>query len=111
MARAYRMWTLEQRRAAVEEMSVRKHAAVARDLGVSPRMLYRWREEMGRLERAAKRELSREQALEQENRQLKQALGAKALEADFFKGVLRRIEAQRQPASGSGATASTRRSK
>jgi Transposase len=110
MARAYRMWTLEQRRAAVEEMSVRKHTAVAKELGIATRLLYRWREEMRRLERSAKRDVSREQALEQENRQLKQALGAKALEADFFKGVLRRIEAQRQPASGSGATASTRRS-
>jgi len=110
MARKYRMWTLEQRRAAVERMATAKHTAVAAELGIATRLLYRWREEMRRLERSAKREVSREQALEQENRQLKQALGAKALEADFFKGVLRRIEAQRQPASGSGATASTRRS-
>lgn len=110
MARAYRLWTLEQRRAAVERMSTAKHTAVAKELGVATRLLYRWREEMRVLDRTAKRELSGEQALELENRQLKQALGAKALEVDFFTGVLRRIEAQRQPASGSGATASTRRS-
>jgi len=33
------------------------------------------------------------------------------LEADFLQGVLRRIEARRQPTNGSGETASTSRSK
>jgi hypothetical protein len=54
--------------------------------------------------------LSRERALERENRKLKEALATKVLEADFLQGVLRRIEARRQPISGSGETASTKRS-
>jgi hypothetical protein len=54
---------------------------------------------------------SREQRLERENEQLKQALAKKVVEADFLQGVLRRIEARRQPSSGSGETASTSRSK
>jgi hypothetical protein len=33
------------------------------------------------------------------------------VEADFLQGVLRRIEARRQPSSGSGETASTNKSK
>ena len=52
------------------------------------------------LERAAKAETRKERALERENLRLKAALAAKVLEADFFKGVLRRIEAQRQPVRG-----------
>jgi hypothetical protein len=59
----------------------------------------------------AHRELSRERVLERENRKLKEALATKVLEADFLQGVLRRIEARRQPVSGSGETASTSRSK
>jgi len=58
----------------------------------------------------AKAEGSRERALERENRKLKEALASKVLEADFLQGVLRRIEARRQPISGSGETASTRKS-
>jgi hypothetical protein len=62
------------------------------------------------LDEKTKRSGSRERALERENRQLKQALATKVLEADFLQGVLRRIEARRQPLSGSGETASTKRS-
>ena len=72
--------------------------------------LYSRREHLRRLEEKAKREGSRERALERENRKLKEALATKVLEADFLQGVLRRIEAQRRPASGSGETVSTRKS-
>ncbi len=50
-----------------------------------------------RLKETAQREGSRERALERENRELKQALATKVLEADFLQGVLCRIEARRQP--------------
>ena len=63
-----------------------------------------------RLEQAEEPEASRQRAVERENRRLKEALATKVLEADFLQGVLRRIEARRQPVSGSGETASTRRS-
>ena len=72
--------------------------------------VYTWRAHEVRLEKAAKVESSRERALERENRRLKEALATKVLEADFLQGVLRRIEARRQPSSGSGETASTKRS-
>jgi hypothetical protein len=75
--------------------------------------LYSWRKDLKKLEQGPPevRGGSREQRLERENEQLKQALAKKVVEADFLQGVLRRIEARRQPSSGSGETASTNRSK
>ena len=107
--RAYRAWSVEQKRAAVARMADTGHGVIAAELGIEKRQLYAWREQF-RLEEKAKREQSRERALERENLQLKQALATKVLEADFLQGVLRRIEAQRRPASGSGETVSTRKS-
>jgi len=111
MKRGYRRWTAAEKRAAVARMSVCGHGKLAAELGVCKRLLYVWRAHEERLEKAAKAESSRERALEAENRKLKEALATKVLEADFLQGVLRRIEARRRPVSGSGETASTRRSK
>jgi transposase-like protein len=86
------------------------HGLLAAELGVDKRMLYAWRDQLRQLDRKAHRELSRERALQRENRRLKEALATKVLEADFLAGVLRNIEAQRRPASGPGETASTGRS-
>ena len=108
--RTYRRWTPAEKRAAVAQMSVCGHGKIAKELGISKRLLYAWRARELRLEKAARAENSRERALERENRKLKEALATKVLEADFLQGVLRRIEAQRRPISGSGETASTRRS-
>jgi predicted RNase H-like nuclease (RuvC/YqgF family) len=110
MTRRYRVWSLEAKRAAVDRMGCCTHGQLAAELGISKRQLYSWRDHLRRLEQRTKREGSRERALERENRQLKQALATKVLEADFLQGVLRRIEARRQPVSGSGETASTKRS-
>ena len=43
--------------------------------------------------------------------ELERKVSQQALELDFFKGALRRIEASRQPKDGSGATAFSPRSK
>jgi transposase-like protein len=110
MRRKYRIWSLEEKRAAVDRMSVCTHGQLAAELGISKRQLYSWRDYLRRMEQTAKREGSRERALERENRKLKEALATKVLEADFLQGVLRRIEARRRPFSGSGETASTRKS-
>jgi hypothetical protein len=92
-------------------MESTKHAVIAAELGIEKSVLYTWRIHVRRLDQKAYRERSRERALERENRELKQALATKVLEADFLQGVLRRIEARRQPISGTGETASTSRSK
>ena len=94
MKRGYRVWSLEQKRAAVAQMESCKHALLAAELGIAKRVLYSRREHLRRLEEKAKREGSRERALERENRKLKEALATKVLEADFLQGVLRRIEAR-----------------
>jgi hypothetical protein len=54
--------------------------------------------------------VSAKQSLEQENRQLREALARKVLEADFLQGALRRIEARRRASEGCGETASTKKS-
>ena len=109
--RIYREWSLEEKRAAVMRMESIKHAVIASELGIDKRVLYAWREQVRIAEQKAHRDLSRERTLERENRKLKEALATKVLEADFLQGVLRRIEARRQPISGSGETASMKRSK
>jgi len=109
MKGGYRHWTPAEKRAAVAQMAVCGHGKIAAELGISKRLLYVWRAHELRLEKAAKAEISRERTLERENRKLKEALATKVLEADFLQGVLRRIEARRQPVSGSGETASTRK--
>ena len=111
MKRGYRVWSLEEKRAVVARMASITHGQLAAELGVHKRVLYAWRDYLRRLDATAKRAGSRERALERENRKLKEALATKVLEADFLQGVLRRIEARRQPVSGSGETASTSRSK
>jgi transposase-like protein len=110
MKRKYRVWSLSEKRSAVYRMGREKHSELAAELGISKRQLYAWRELFRRLKETAQREGSRERALERENRKLKEGLATKVLEADFLQGVLRRIEARRQPSSGSGETASTKRS-
>jgi len=110
MKRLYRHWTQAEKHAAVAQMQVCGHGKIAAELGISKRLLYYWRAQQLRVEKAARAEASRERALERENRKLKEALATKVLEADFLQGVLRRIEARRQPSSGSGETASTKRS-
>ncbi|MES2391927.1 MAG: transposase [Acidobacteriota bacterium] len=109
--RVYRKWSVEEKRSAVARMDTITHHVLAAELGIEKRVLYKWRDDLRLAEQKVRREQSRERALEQENRKLKQALATKVLEADFLQGVLRRIEARRQPVSGSGATASTSRSK
>ena len=111
MRRTYRVWTLEEKRAAVARMASCRHAQLAREMGISKRLLYSWRKHLWRVEQAEQPEASRLRAVEAENWQLKEALATKVLEADFLQGVLRRIEARRRPVSGSGETASMKRSK
>jgi transposase-like protein len=84
---------------------------LAKELGIHRRMLYRWRDQ---LEPVAKKEgaspPSPEARLRNEVNQLKQALADKALEVDFFKGALQKVEARRQQQDVTGAKASTTKS-
>jgi transposase-like protein len=100
------------RKMALERMkSCRNVSELAAELGIHRTQLYKWREQMEPVDDGqGPPSNSRERELRKEIRELKRVLGEKALEVDFFKGALQKIEARRRSNSGSGETASTTRS-
>ena len=82
---------------------------LAKELGVSRRLLYTWREHLEPAENGdGPLPLnSRERTLHQEVSRLKRALAEKTLEVDFFRDALRKVKARRQRSGNSGGTAST----
>jgi transposase-like protein len=85
---------------------------LAKELGISRRLLYGWREKLEPLDRSgAPPANAREATLRKEVSQLKRVLAEKVLEVDFFKGALQQVEARRQPSGKAGARASTPRSR
>src|ERR1700722_15358674 len=98
--RKKRIYTEEFRRLAVGRMKgCRNVSALAEELDVPRRLLYRWQM---RLEGRVAPIAPRFAGLEDENRQLKQLLAERTLELDFFKGALQKIAARRQPHAGAG---------
>ena len=103
--RRKRIYTEEFRRLAVARMQgCHNISALARELEVPRRLLYRWQM---RLEGPVAPLVARSSGLEEENRLLKQLLAERTLEVDFFKGALQKIAARRQQNDGAGETAST----
>jgi transposase-like protein len=103
---------LEFRQMAVERMKRCENiVALSEELGVSRRLLYRWRHQLDPVEgRQEPPESPRESTLRKENHQLKRVLAEKTLEVDFFQGALQKIEARRQKSGDFGASTSTTRS-
>jgi transposase-like protein len=84
---------------------------LAKELGISRRLLYTWREQLEPVERSEGPPAnSRETTLRKEVSRLKRLLAEKVLEVDFFKGALHTVEARRQRSGKAGAQASTPRS-
>jgi transposase-like protein len=73
--------------------------ALAQELGLHPRLLYKWRDQLEPVEHGEAAPSTPE--LRQQVRQLKRLLAEKAMEVDFFKGALQKVEARRQRSSGS----------
>ena len=100
--KAFRQMALERMR------SCENVSALAKELGVDRTVLYHWRNlapgEDGATANSPVRELRKE------IRDLKRVLAEKAMELDFFKGALQKVEARRQSGRGCGETASTSRS-
>ena len=97
-------------RMAVERMKTSENiGALAHELGVTRRVLYKWRDRLEPVEPGAEAPLPNSHAasLRQRLHQAKRLLAEKTMEVDFFKGALQKIEARRQPSNGSGGTAST----
>ena len=86
--------------------------ALAKELGIHRRMLYRWRDQLDPVAKGkgSAPPNSPETRLRQEVSRLKQALADKTLELDFFKGALQKVEARRQQQDVAGAKASTTKS-
>ena len=105
-------YTDEFKRMCVERMKQCDDiGALAKELGIHRRMLYRWRDQFAPLAKSeGRRQNAREARLRQEVNQLKRALAEKTLEVDFFKGALQKIEARRQQRDVTGAKASTTKS-
>ena len=98
---------------AVERMrSSENVGALAKELGVTRRCLYKWRARLDPVEPGVEAPLpnSHESSFRKQVHQLKRLLAEKTLEVDFFKGALQKVAARRQPSSNSGETASTTRS-
>jgi len=86
-------------------------SALARELKISRKWLYLWRDRArvsidGQSARDRERERLRKRVAE-----LEQLIGRQAAEIDFFKGALRRVEERRQKSGESGGAASTSKSK
>ena len=110
---AKRRYTKEFREFAVERLrGCENIVALAKELHVSRRQLYRWRDELDPeipgMEAAGQNE--RTSTLRKEVNHLKRVLAEKTLEVDFFRSALQKVEARRQPSSRSGEKASTSKS-
>jgi transposase-like protein len=111
MRRTWKKRTPEFKQEALERMQeARDLGLLAKDLNVSVRTLYRWKDiQLGRVKKVREPE-PREKKLEAEIQQLKQSLANRTLEVDFFKGALQRVKARRQPNTATGGEASTTKS-
>lgn len=110
-ARKYAKYTEEFRRNAVERAKRSDNlSALARELGISKRLLYDWRERAADLR--DKRKVANRHAMQQETeiKELKRLLAEKMLEVDFFRGALQKVAARRKQSNANGETASTTKS-
>jgi transposase len=104
-------FTEEAKRQAVERMRTEKNiSALARELGISRPVLYKWHDQLTGRQKPKTRPENSVVALRAEVVRLKTALADKVLEVEFFKGALQKIEEQRRSSSGTGVKASTNKS-
>ena len=101
-------YSSELRRQAVERMNACGNiVGLARELGVSRRVLYQWRDRMEQTDSSPGR--SRELILRKQILKLKRLLANKTLEVDFFRHALQRIGVRRRQNFHPGDKASTTR--
>jgi transposase-like protein len=102
----HRQFSAEFRAEALRRLQgTRNVSELCRELGISRQLLHLWRK--GAEKALEKGSVSPEQRrLRIENRALKKALVERTLEVDFLKAACAKVEALRQSATDSGATAS-----
>ena len=114
----WRRHTVEFKRQGVERMKTCENiGALARELKLERKLLYTWKYQFeGRPEPrhanlGTTAEERKDKQLRDEIAKLKLALADQLMENDFFASALRRIKEGRQNNTGSGATASTPKSR
>ena len=115
----WRRHSLEFKQQAVERMKTSDNIhELARELGVERKLLYTWRYQFeGRPEKKHANYSGQpapdtvETRLRRENQELKQVLGEKAAELDFFAAALRRVKRDRLENGSAGEAVSTPKSR
>jgi transposase len=107
-----RQFTKEFKRAAIQRLEMGASVAeVARAFEVNPNVLHRWRREFRQGPGNAFPSLGKRRWEEGRVAQLERKIGQQALEIDFLKGCLQRIDEQRKLQALNGQPLSTTRSK
>ena len=110
MGLSRRKFTREMKLAALQRLDAGASAAeVARAFEIDPNLLHRWRKEFRQGPNNAFPGLGKRRWDETKVAQLERKIGQQALEIDFLKGCLQRIEEQRilQASTGKPRPAST----
>ncbi len=112
MGLSRRQFTREFKLAALQRLEMGASVAeVARAFEVNPNVLHRWRREFRQGPGSAFPGLGKRGWEEGRVAQLERKIGQQALEVDFLKRCLQRIEEQRQLQAATGKPLSTSRSK
>jgi len=112
MGLSRRKFTREFKLAAIDQMERGASVAeLARSLEVSPNLLHRWRLEFRQSPATAFPGAGLRRLEPDRVSQLERKIGQQALEIDFLKGCLQRIEERRQLQAVGGKPLSTSRSK
>src|SRR5260370_34370179 len=112
MSLSRRQFTREFKVAALQRLEMGASVAeVARAFEVNPNVLHRWRREFRQWHGNAFPGLGKRGWEEGRVAQLERKIGQQALEIDFLRGCLQRIEEQRQLQAATGKPLSTSRSK
>lgn len=112
MGLSRRKFTPEFKLAAIEQLARGVSVAeVARAFEVNPNMLHRWRREFQESPATAFPGMGQRRQEADRMAQLERKIGQQALEIDFLKGCLQRIEEQRRLQASMARPLSTSRSK
>ncbi len=112
MGLSRRQFTREFKLAALQRLEMGASIAeVARAYEINPNMLHRWRQEFRQAPGNAFPGLGKRRWEEGRVAQLERKIGQQALEIDFLKGCLQRIDEQRKLQALNGQPLSTSRSK
>ena len=113
----WRRHSREFKRQVVERMKTSDNIhELARELGIERKLMYTWkyqfegRPEKNHADYRGSVPDTVEARLRRENKELKEALGEKAAEADFFAAALRRVKREGQSNGADGGPASTPKS-